>query len=69
VRVRWDAEGSTFDVEAPVGVEVIEGFWFAWAAFHPETEVYVSEADAAASPLPDSLPDSLPKRPPLPSAR
>ncbi len=30
---------ATFDVTAPSDVEVGEGFWFAWAAFHPETSV------------------------------
>lgn len=38
VEVRWTPRGG-FRVEAPEPVEVIEGFWFAWAAFHPETEV------------------------------
>lgn len=39
IQVVWDAKTETFDVTAPEGVEVIEGFWFAWAAFHPETSV------------------------------
>ncbi|MDH3686957.1 MAG: DUF3179 domain-containing protein [Myxococcales bacterium] len=58
VRVRWDAAAATFDVDAPAGVEVIEGFWFAWAAFHPETEVYVSAPG-----------DSPTESPSLPSVR
>lgn len=40
VVVRYDAVQRTFHVEAPSDVEVIEGFWFAWAAFHPETTVF-----------------------------
>jgi hypothetical protein len=40
VRVGYDAERGLFDVAAPPEVEVVEGFWFAWAAFHPETSVY-----------------------------
>jgi hypothetical protein len=39
VRVAWETETETFEVEAPAGVEVIEGYWFAWAAFHRETTV------------------------------
>ena len=39
VRVRYDDATQTFRVEAPEPIEVVEGFWFAWAAFHPETEV------------------------------
>jgi hypothetical protein len=42
VRVSYDAERQVFDVEAPPDVEVIEGFWFAWAAFHPEGTVYTA---------------------------
>lgn len=45
VRVAYDAERQIFSVDAPADVEVVEGFWFAWAAFHPETSVY-------AGPLP-----------------
>ena len=58
VRIRWNAAEDTFDVEAPTEIEVIEGFWFAWAAFHPETEVY--RVPEAGSPT---------ERPPLPSGR
>jgi hypothetical protein len=42
VRVAWDSAAAAFDVEAPPDVEVIEGFWFAWAAFHPRTSVFQS---------------------------
>ena len=40
--VRLDPETETFAVEAPAPVEVIEGYWFAWAAFHPDTSVFVA---------------------------
>ena len=39
IRVAWDAKTETFEVTAPSDVDVVEGFWFAWAAFHPETSV------------------------------
>ena len=42
VRVAYDADWQVFEVEAPPEVEVVEGFWFAWAAFHPETSVYTA---------------------------
>jgi hypothetical protein len=42
VRIAYDADRQVFDVDAPPEVEVIEGFWFAWAAFHPETSVYLA---------------------------
>jgi hypothetical protein len=55
IRIDWDARAATFEVAAPAEVEVIEGFWFAWAAFHPETEVYVSPAPGSPAQSP-SLP-------------
>jgi hypothetical protein len=42
VRVSYDRDQRIFAVEAPSDVEVVEGFWFAWAAFHPETSVYTA---------------------------
>jgi len=42
VRISYDPVTRTFDVSAPASIEVIEGFWFAWAAFHPETTVFIS---------------------------
>ncbi len=40
VQVSYDPDRKVFSVEAPPEVEVLEGFWFAWAAFHPETSVF-----------------------------
>jgi hypothetical protein len=40
VSVAYDPEQQTFRVDAPPPIEVIEGFWFAWAAFHPESTVF-----------------------------
>ena len=42
VRVSYDPEAQVFEVEAPDDVEVIEGYWFAWSAFHPDTTTYVA---------------------------
>jgi hypothetical protein len=42
--VAYDARRRAFDVEAPPEIEVVEGHWFAWAAFHPETSVYTAGA-------------------------
>jgi hypothetical protein len=39
VRVAYDEDHRVFQVEAPESVEVVEGYWFAWAAFHPDTSV------------------------------
>jgi hypothetical protein len=43
VEIRLDPESLAFEVDAPESVEVIEGFWFAWAAFHPDATVFVAE--------------------------
>ncbi len=42
VRVSYDPDRQVFAVEAPPEVEAVEGFWFAWAAFHAETSVYTA---------------------------
>jgi hypothetical protein len=42
VRVSYDSDQQSFRVEAPTEVEIVEGFWFAWAAFHPKTSVYTA---------------------------
>lgn len=45
VIIHWDAKGSVAWVTTPAGVEVpsVAGFWFAWYAFHPETEIHVAQ--------------------------
>lgn len=55
IRVSYDPERQVFDAEAPSDVELIEGYWFAWAAFHPQTTVFVvaPEPDRESSPSPD----------------
>ena len=40
VRIRFDPDQEVFDVEAPSEVEIVEAYWFAWMAFHPETTVF-----------------------------
>ena len=42
VRVAYDAEAQVFAFEAPDDVEVVEGFWFAWMAFHPKSSVFLA---------------------------
>jgi len=42
VRVHYDPDAQVFDVEAPAAVDVIEGYWFAWVAFHPKTSIFTS---------------------------
>jgi hypothetical protein len=48
VSVRYDPKEQVFHFRAPPEIEVIEGFWFAWSAFHPETTVFVAPLPAQA---------------------
>lgn len=50
VEVLYDAARAEFTARAPEPVEIIEGFWFAWMAFHPESTIFEApstESDAA----------------------
>lgn len=41
-RFEWDAENRSVDITDDVGNPIagIQGFWFAWFAFHPDTQVF-----------------------------
>lgn len=45
VSVAYDPELQVFRVEVPGDVEVVEGYWFAWSAFHPEAGVFEAPSD------------------------
>ena len=38
--IRYDREAAVFTWEAPEDVQVTEAYWFAWKAFHPDTEIW-----------------------------
>jgi Protein of unknown function (DUF3179) len=40
ISIRYDADRSLFEWEAPPDVDVTESYWFAWKAFHPDTEIW-----------------------------
>ncbi len=44
VSVAYDGDAQIFQFEAPPEIEVVEGYWFAWMAFHPESTVYRAPA-------------------------
>jgi hypothetical protein len=46
LKVSYDPEKQVFDAQVPDELEVIEGYWFAWAAFHPDTTVFVAVPEA-----------------------
>ncbi|MFT5443175.1 MAG: hypothetical protein ACI8W3_002221 [Myxococcota bacterium] len=43
VEVGYDQARTEFSVVAPDEAEIIEGYWFAWMAFHPGSSVFVAE--------------------------
>jgi len=43
VTIHLAPKSLAFEVAAPEPIEVIDGYWFAWAAFHPEASVYEAE--------------------------
>ncbi len=49
VAVAYDPEQQVFKSEAPEDLEIVEGYWFAWAAFHPSTTVFVANGDRNAT--------------------
>ena len=52
VRVGYDADTGAFDIDAPDKLEVVEGYWFAWIAFHPESSVFVaSDSSETGAPV------------------
>ncbi len=42
------ADGGVRIVQAPDGAQVVHTFWFAWAAFYPQTEVWGSHQPAGS---------------------
>jgi hypothetical protein len=43
IRIAYDSETGTFSWDLPEGVELVESYWFAWKAFHPDTEIWRDE--------------------------
>jgi len=40
IRVLYDSEAAFMQWDVPKQVEVTESYWFAWKAFHPDTEIW-----------------------------
>ena len=47
ISITYDSKRALFRADAPEGWELIVGYWFAWAAFHPDTTVFVFEPGRA----------------------
>ncbi|HYB12207.1 MAG TPA: hypothetical protein VEG67_01980, partial [Myxococcota bacterium] len=40
IQILYDSEDAFMQWEVPKGIEVTEAYWFAWKAFHPDTEIW-----------------------------
>ena len=40
IRISYDTQLNTFSWEAPDDARVTDAYWFAWKAFHPDTEIW-----------------------------
>lgn len=40
ISVSYESDRGVFEWQAPDDVEVTESYWFAWKAFHPDTEIW-----------------------------
>lgn len=40
ISVSYESDRGVFEWDAPPDVEVTEAYWFAWKAFHPDTEIW-----------------------------
>lgn len=40
IRVSYESDRGVFEWEAPDDLDVTESYWFAWKAFHPDTEIW-----------------------------
>ncbi len=40
IRIEFSPEDRAFRYEVPEGVAVTDAYWFAWKAFHPDTDVW-----------------------------
>jgi hypothetical protein len=40
ISVSYESDRGVFEWSAPADVQVTEAYWFAWKAFHPDTEIW-----------------------------
>jgi len=50
VRIAFSRERDAFVVDAPPEIDVIETYWFAWMAFHPDSTVHRRRAPVESAP-------------------
>ena len=45
ISVSYESDRGVFEWQAPDDVQVTEAYWFAWKAFHPDTEIWKDPGD------------------------
>ena len=40
IRIAYDSESGTFQWQAPGAATITDAYWFAWKAFHPDTQIW-----------------------------
>ena len=48
IRVAYDSDSATFQWQVPDDVSVTDSYWFAWKAFHPDTDIWNDQQPAPA---------------------
>jgi hypothetical protein len=49
IRIAYDSDTGTFSWDAPDDVRVTDVYWFAWKAFHPETDIWNDQGSVGPS--------------------
>jgi hypothetical protein len=50
IRIAYDSDTGTFSWDAPEDVRVTDVYWFAWKAFHPDTDIWNDQASTGSNP-------------------
>jgi hypothetical protein len=56
IRIEYSSELGVFHWDVPEGVDVTEAYWFAWKAFHPDTDIWHGPGAAAPAKSPSPAP-------------
>jgi hypothetical protein len=47
VQLSYDPAWQSFVVDVAPEIEVVEGYWFAWSAFHPDASVFIHQEESS----------------------
>jgi hypothetical protein len=49
IEFSYSSDDGIFSYEVAEGVEVTEAYWFAWKAFHPDTEIWNEPGESSGT--------------------